>query len=302
MRKIISRIIFLLIMNLVWGSSVFSQIKGKVIDVTGKPLPYCQVGLIRASDSAIVIASSSDESGKFIFEAKDYGSFRITATYIGYKTFYSPVFSITKENKQYDAGNIVLEMDSKTIKNVDIIAQKPFMEYKSDRTVYNIENSIISAGNNALEVLKKLPGVKIDNNDNISVNGESGVLIMIDGRTSYMSATDAGNYLRSLDASQIEKIEVITNPSAKYDASGSVILNIIRKKNKNAGLNAIVTSGYAQGMYGRGNENMNVNYSVKKWNLFANYGYNFGQHFSDFGNNTIFSLNNRLQSIFADSN
>ena len=107
-------------MNLTLGASVFSQIKGKVTDASGKPLPFCQVGLVKASDSALVIAASSDESGKFAFEAKDYGSFRIMATYIGYKTFYSAVFSITKDNKQNDAGNIVLEMDSKTIKNVII--------------------------------------------------------------------------------------------------------------------------------------------------------------------------------------
>ncbi|HTB30467.1 MAG TPA: outer membrane beta-barrel protein, partial [Bacteroidia bacterium] len=302
MRKIIFRIFLFLIFNLGCGLSVFSQIKGKVSDASGKPLPFCPIGLVNASDSSVVTATSTDESGKFTIDSKDNGSFRIMATYIGYKTYYSAVFAISKDTRQYDAGNITLDADSKTLKNVDVIAQKPFMEYKSDRTVYNIENSIISAGNNALEVLKKLPGVKVDNNDNISVNGQSGVLIMIDGRTSYMSATDAGEYLKSLDASQIEKIEIITNPSAKYDASGNTIINIVRKKNKNTGLNTELTSGYSQGIYGRGNEGISLNYGAKKWNIFANYGYNFGNYYSYYGGTTKFSSNNQIQSIFIDTN
>jgi iron complex outermembrane receptor protein len=142
----------------------------------------------------------------------------------------------------------------------------------------------------------------VDNNDNISVNGQSGVLIMIDGRTSYMSATDAGEYLKSLDASQIEKIEIITNPSAKYDASGNTIINIVRKKNKNTGLNTELTSGYSQGIYGRGNEGISLNYGAKKWNIFANYGYNFGNYYSYYGGTTKFSSNNQIQSIFIDTN
>jgi len=303
MRKFIPyRSIIVSILCLFYGLSVIAQVKGKVVDASGSPLPFCQVGLVNASDTSVVTATATDEKGKFVIEVKADGSFRLMTSYIGYKTFYSPIFSITKDMRQYDAGDITLALDSKRLKDVDIIAQKPFVEYKPDRTVYNIENSIIAAGNNALEVLKKLPGVNVDNNDNISVNGQSGVLIMIDGRTSYMSATDAGNYLKSLDASQIESIEVITNPSAKYDASGSTIINIIRKKNKNAGLNATITSGYAQGIYGRGNEGVNLNYGAKKWNLFADYGYSFGESFSDYGGITKFSTNNEVQNIFIDSN
>ncbi len=298
----IPRIIVFSVLLLFCSLSALGQVKGKIVDASGKPLPFCQVGLVKAADTSIVSVTSTDESGKFSIEAKEEGSFRVMVTYVGFKTFYSPVFSISENIKDYDAGTITMEPDSKTLKNVDVIAQKPFMEYKSDRTVYNIENSIISAGNNALEVLKKLPGVKVDNNDNISVNGQSGVLIMIDGRTSYMSAADAGEFLRSLDASQIEKIEVITNPSAKYDASGSTVINIIRKKNKNSGLNAELTSSYSQGIYERLNEGLNLNYGSKKWNLFANYGYSFSKYYSNYGGITKFSANNEVQNIFSDSN
>jgi len=147
-----------------------------------------------------------------------------------------------------------------------------------------------------------LPGVKVDNNDNITVNGQSGVLIMIDGKTSYLSAEDAGNYLKSLDASQIEKIEVITNPSSKYDASGATVINIVRKKNKNGGFNAELTSTYNQGIYARYSEGVNLNYSKKKWNLFGNYEYNFGENYNHFGGTTNFVSNDQIQSSFVDTN
>lgn len=294
--------LFCSILFLPISSVVIGQVKGKILDASGKPLPFCQVGLVNAKDTSLIKVGSTDDAGKFAIEIKDNGGFRVMASYVGCKTFYSSIFTITSENRNYDVGIITMEPDSKTLKNVEVVAQKPFMEYKSDRTVYNIENSIVAAGNNALEVLKKLPGITVDNNDNITANGQSGVIITIDGRTLYMSAEDAGNYLRSLDASQIEKIEIITNPSAKYDASGSTIINIVRKKNKNSGLNTELTSGYSQGIYGRWNEGVNLNYGAKKWSLFANYGYSYGESYSNYGGTTRFGTNNEVQSIFVDSN
>jgi iron complex outermembrane recepter protein len=295
------RSIIVAILCLFYSLSISAQVKGKVLDASGSPLPFCLVGLVKASDTTVIIGTATDAAGKFSIEVNNNGSYRVLASYIGFKTFYSPIFSVSKGG-QYDLGNMTLVPEAKILNTVEVAAQKPLVEYKADRTVYNIENSIISAGNNVLEVLKKLPGVSVDNNDNISVNGESGVLIMIDGRTSYMSATDAANYLRSLDASQIESIEIITSPSAKYDASGNTVINIIRKRNKNAGFNGELTSGYSQGIYGRGNEGVNLNYSTKKWNLFANYGYNFGEYLNNFGGTTKFSNNNQVQNIFVDSN
>jgi len=152
-RFLFSFLFFLFVSTIAMG-----QVKGKVMNASGKPLPFCQVGLVNAADSNVVSVTSTDEAGKFEIERKTNGSFRVMVSYIGFKIFYSPVFKITNESKSYDAGNITLEADSKTLKNVDVVAQKPFREYKPDRTVYNIENSIIAAGNNALEILKKTAG------------------------------------------------------------------------------------------------------------------------------------------------
>ena len=250
----------------------------------------------------MVAVAETDTSGRFSMETKEAGTFRILAFYISWQKFYSLPFTITKVGQKYDAGVIVMREESQMLKDVKVTAQKPFMEYKPDRTVYNIENSIISAGNNVFEVLKKLPGVTVDNNDNISVNNQSSVLIMIDGRTSYLSAADAATYLQSLDASQVEKIEIITSPSAKYDAAGSSIINIVMKRDKNMGLNAELTSSYAQGIYGTGTEGVNVNFASKKWYVAANYGYTFNRGARFFGNTTSFYTNSEIQNVFVDSN
>ncbi|HXC06307.1 MAG TPA: outer membrane beta-barrel protein, partial [Bacteroidia bacterium] len=192
------------------------------------------------------------------------------------------------------------------LKNVVVEAQKPFVEHQIDRTVYNIENSIIAAGNNGIEILKKLPGVFVDNNDGITIRGKAGVLVMLDGKTTYMSSTDLGNYLKSLDASQIEKIEVITNPSAKYDASGNAIINIILRKDKNLGFNAQVSMTYRQSTRNGGGPSINMDYRTHKFNFFGmfNLGIGTNENYSEQqnqytlgGNTTTISDKEKISSF-----
>ncbi len=261
---------FLLCVFLFFSIVSQAQVTGSTADSTGQALPFCNVMLIKSSDSTVVTGTTTNESGNFLLEKKDTGNFRLLVLYSGYEKYYSSSFSLSDEHPQFDAGKIILRTDSRILTTAQVVAQKPFMEQKLDRTVFNIDNSVISSGNNALEVLKKLPGVTVDNNDNISVRGKAGVLFMIDGRTSYLSGTDMANYLKGIDASQIDKIEIITNPSAKYDASGNAIINIVLKKNKNLGFSGQVTSTFEQGFYYGADQNVNANYRTKKWNFFAN--------------------------------
>src|SRR6185312_616675 len=167
---------------------------------------------------------------------------------------------------------------------------------KLDRTVYNIENSIISSGNNVLEILGKLPGVVVDNNDAISVRGKSGVMLMIDGKMNYLSAEEAAIYLKNMDASQVEKIEIITNPSSKYDASGNAIINIVLKKNKNLGLNATLVSNYKHDFYGSGYGGIDWNYRMPKVNFYGN-GYYSTTGFFHNVNQTTFNANTKPEII-----
>ena len=292
--------IILLASCIIGAAEVHAQISGRVIDNSKNAIPYCNVLLKKASDTTLVTGATTDTSGNFQLEIKDTGNFRIVVAYVGYKKLFSNSFSISKGTNQYKAGDIILEPDAKLLKGVQIVAEKPFIEHKIDRTVFNIENSIISAGNNGLEVLGKLPGVTVSSDDAIKVRGKPGVLIMIDGRTLYMSEADAGNYLKSLDASQIEKIEVITNPSSKYDASGNAVINIILKKNKNLGFNGQINVSHAQGFYGSSFGGFNANYRTKKFNFFGNCGGYLNKMYTQKERESTFSSGGTPYSIFND--
>lgn len=162
---------------------------------------------------------------------------------------------------------------SKALKEVTVTAKMPLIKHKADRIIINVDGMITAAGSNALEVLSKSPGVFVDIDGNIQLNGKSGVLVLIDDRPTYFSAQDLAAYLRSLPAGMIDKIELISNPPARYDASGSAVINIQLKKNKTPGLNGNMSIGYNQGVYARSNNALNISYRHKKINVFGNLGY-----------------------------
>jgi hypothetical protein len=281
--------------------SASAQISGRIVNSTGVGIPFCNVTLLRTIDSALVTGSTTDTTGCYSLEIKDTGSVFVQSGYIGYKKFSSFPILITDKNFSVNLGSSVLEEDSKMLKDVEIIAQKSFIEHKVDRTVYNIQNSIISAGNNGLEVLKKLPGVTVDGKESVEVRGKPGVLVTIDGRNLYMSAGDLANYLKSLDASQIDKIEVITNPSAKYDASGYAIINIVLLKDKNLGLNGNVSTMGALGFYYGANVGLSLNYRTRKLNFFfTGYQWKFKRYDASY-QQSIFTRNNITHSVFKDT-
>ena len=155
---------------------------------------------------------------------------------------------------------------------VVVTAKKPIIEVKPDKLVFNVESSINATGSNALELLQKSPGVVVDKDDNIQLSGKNGVKIYIDGKPSPLAGTDLAAYLRGLNSSDIEAIEIITNPSARYDAEGNAgIINIRLKKNKNYGANGNITGGYGIGIYSKYNGGGSLNYRNSKVNLFSNF-------------------------------
>ncbi|HTF06008.1 MAG TPA: TonB-dependent receptor, partial [Bacteroidia bacterium] len=277
---------FLVILNV---TGIHAQVTGTVTDSLNQPLPFCNVMLLRAADSTVVTGTTCSETGAFLLEKKESGSFRLMIMYSGYEKKYTDIFTLAENEPSYAFGTVVLMPDATMLKAVQIVAQKPFMEQKLDRTVFNIENSILATGNTALDVLRKLPGVTVDNNDNISVRGKQGVQFMIDGRRSYMGGSDMANYLRGIDASQIEKIEVITNPSAKYEASGNAIINIVMKRNRNLGYNQQLNASYEQGFYGGGNVGTNFNYKTQKWNFFGAANVGQWQFYEEFERTIVYN-------------
>ena len=280
-----------------------AQITGRVTDSAGYSMRFSEVLLLKAADSAIITGTTADTSASFNLKTATTGDFRILVAYPGYKKLYSNVFTITQPGQSHNAGIMILHSDSHPLYGITITAQKPFMEQKIDRTVFNIESNVVFAGSNALEILAKLPGVSVDNNDNIKVAGRPGIMVMIDGKKSYMSATDLAQYLKGLDANQVEKIEVITNPSAKYDAAGSAIINIVLKKDKNLGFNGNVFTTYNQGIKWGNYNGFNANYRIKKWNFFGGGG--FGIHYNlwyDNITNTFNPTSVNPQQVFTANN
>ena len=175
-----------------------------------------------------------------------------------------------------------LAIQSKDLKAATIVARRPLVEHKLDRMIVNVEAAVTNVGANALEVLEKSPGITIDKDGNISLKGRAGVQVYIDGRPSYLSGTDLANLLRNMNASQLDQIEIMTNPPAKYDAAGnSGVINIKTKKTKAMGYNGSLSLTYGQGKYHKLNESFNFNYRKDKVNVFANVGYSNRENFNN---------------------
>lgn len=231
------------------------------------------VELLNSKDSSLVKTAITNNNGLADFSGITNGKYIIRASAINFATNYSSPFDLSGE-PVVEVPSIILSPQSAKLKEVVVEAKKPFIQKLSDRIVVNVENSIISAGSSAMDILERSPGVSIDQNDVIGLRGRQGVIIMIDGKATPMSGADLANYLRGLPSNAIDRIDIITNPSAKYDAAGnSGIIDIHMKKDQRIGANGTFTAGYGQGIYPKVNTGTTFNYRNKKVNLFGNYNY-----------------------------
>lgn len=176
------------------------------------------------------------------------------------------------------------------LKEVVIKSKRPLIQMEIDKTVVNVAAMISSASSNTLEVLEKTPGVTVNANGDISLNGRGGVMVLIDGRPTHMGGSDLASYLKSIPGGNLDKIELMDNPPARYDAAGNAIINIRMKKNRTGGFTGNLSSGYTQGKFARNNNSLNLNYSHKKINVFSNIGYSYEKNYSsDSYNRSFFS-------------
>ena len=258
-----------------YSQEIEGKITGNVIDGNAKTIESATITLLKAKDSSVIKLSVADKTGKFVFEAIPEGKYLVSITAVGHQKGFSEPFEISPANSSFTLKTIELVPLAKSIEGVTVVAKKPLIEQKIDRTIVNVDASTTNVGASALEVLEKSPGITVDKDGNISLKGKQGVIVMIDGRPSYLSGADLANMLRSMNASQLDQIEIMTNPPAKYDAAGnSGVINIKTKKNKQFGYNGSVTSGYTQGKYPRFNEGANFNYRNGKINVFTSLNYN----------------------------
>ena len=284
-----------ILLVLLTATTVFTQaqqINGVAKDENGAPLAGATISLMRTTDSSIVKLAVTKADGAYSFSGIKEGNYKTKASYIGYKPLFSPVFSFSSSD--VTVPELKLSKISGTLENVTVTSQKPMVEVKADKTILNVEGTINAVGSNALELLRKSPGVLLDKDENISLAGKNGVQVYIDGRVTPLAGADLATYLKTLQSSQIEAIELITNPSAKYDAAGNAgIINIRLKKNKALGTNGSVNAGWNIATYAKYNAGASMNYRNKNINIFSTYSFNYG-----FNQNFITINRTVLDSLF----
>jgi iron complex outermembrane recepter protein len=263
--------------------SVFAQSDGRVAgavgDAKGQPIEAATITLLQAKDSSRLKTTVTDKTGHFTFDHVAAGKYLISASSVGFGSVYSPIFNVTVAGTR-NLSPLVLTSASTSLQAFAVIGKKPLIEQRADRTIVNVDASPSNAGSTAMDVLEKSPGITLDKDDNISLKGKQGVTIMIDNKPTYLTASQLASYLRSLPASALDQIEIMTNPSAKYDAAGnSGIINIKTKKNKMKGFNGNVNLTYNQGVYAKPSGSVNLNYRDGKFNYFLNAGYSHWEGF-----------------------
>lgn len=253
-------------------TSTVYRIRGKVLS-NQKPVEFARFALKKAGMNKIISGGLTDTLGNYKLTIKDSGNYSLTVYNIGTDSISVP-FSLALL-KDIQLPDIILIQKRNDLSEVVITGKKAYIEHKIDRTTINVGASISNEGVNALEVLRKSPGVTVDANGEVSLRGRSGVLVLIDDKPTYLSSENLATYLKSLPSSLLDKIELMTNPPAKYDGQGGAgVINIKTKKTKVQGFNGSASLSYGQAIYSQTNANVNFNYRVNKVNLFANTGYN----------------------------
>jgi Outer membrane protein beta-barrel family/Carboxypeptidase regulatory-like domain len=251
------------------------QISGNVLDNQNQSVAFANILVLESSDSSLVKGAITDENGNYELENLNPGNYYVRCTLLGYQDAASDPFELSSN---MSIPTLVM-FEGESLGEVVVQAKKPLYAQKVDRLVINVENSIVSSGGTALEVLERSPGVIVNRQNNaISVVGKDGVVVMINGKISYVPASSLVQMLEGMNADNIESIELITTPPANLDAEGNAgYINIILKSNPDMGLNGsyALSAGYGKGVVS--NDNINFNYRKNKLNLFGSYSFSLDQ-------------------------
>ncbi|MCS4168366.1 TonB-dependent receptor domain-containing protein [Sphingobacterium sp. BIGb0116] len=268
------RYFYLLLLNFLIASFAYAQVKvtGKVLVENNVPLASATAYLMKAKTTVILKAVVTDENGEYHFSDIQAGSYYVDVKMVGYTANKSNVFDISKSD--YKLPTILLNTDTRKLQEVAVEGKRPMVESKPGKLILNVENSPLAAGNNALDIVQRAPGVSLDNNNNLQLMGQSGVSVTIDGRQTYMSGEQLVNFLKSTDGNQIKSVEVITTRAAKDDAEGAVgTINIVLKKNRMEGFNGTFNMTAGRGEKFKGNSSLSLNYKKNNTTVFGSYAY-----------------------------
>lgn len=255
--------------------AVFAQtgnIAGSVHDKeNASGIPFANVVLVKASDSTQIMGTASSDSGFFSFKKIPAGTYFVQVAVLGYHRSNSPVFSIDAAHRDIQLGAIEMTSASVQLDKVVIRAKRPMMEMEAGKITMNVSQSLVTQADNAFEMLKKFPGITIDKDDNISLNGRSGVLVAVDDRPTRLDGQSLANYLRGMPANTIDKIEVMTNPSSKYDAEGTGgIINLKTNRLMTSGFSGSINGGASFSNTFDGHGGLDLNYRHKHFTIYAN--------------------------------
>lgn len=276
------------------------RISGTIVDEsTNEAVGYASAALLKHESLSYIKGMQTKDDGKLEFTDVEPGRYSIRVTYVGYETYLQTDIAVAAD-EHVNLGNIPLVPSGEMLEEVVVVGTTPAMELGIDRRIFNVAQSTISVGGNATDLLANVPSLQVDVDGTVSLRGSSSVRILIDGRESAMAGSDISQLLQALPANSIDKIEVITNPSSKYDAEGqSGIINIVLKKDVRQGLNGTVNA--SAGSYNNYQAGMNLNYRDYKINVFGGYSFNrrnmvgSGINNSEFNNGSI--VNNQSENI-----
>ncbi|GLB48965.1 TonB-dependent receptor domain-containing protein [Neptunitalea lumnitzerae] len=251
-------------------------IKGTIIDQTSKqPIPYATVTVKSKSDQQIITGVVTDDKGDFEIKNLEDGAYTLDIQFIGFLP-YTKDITINKGTRNVNLGTIELSENVTQLDDVELVAERSTIEQKIDRKVVHIGKDLTTVGASAADIMNNIPSVNLDQDGNLSLRGNQNVRVMVDGK---LSNIPVDQLLKQIPSSSIKSIELITNPSAKYNPEGmSGIINIVLHKNANIGFNGNVSAGYTQGEEPKFNSNINLNYRNGKFNLYGTYGNNFGKY------------------------
>ena len=280
-----------------YAQSPSSSISGKVLTEQLLPAESSTIILLNSRDSSIVNSAIVSKDGFFQFKVLMPGGYLLLVTKLGYDKSYSGPYQVLP-GQVLLAKDIVLRPGTKQLNEVSVVSNRPAVEVRPGMIILNVQNSIIAAGSSAFDILRGSAGVRIDNSNNISISGRQSALITIDGKPTNLSGEDLVSVLRSMQSNTIDHIELITSTSAKYDASGSGIINIVSKQGKSTGLNGTVTASQGYGKYSKTVLGIVFNDHTDKFNVFGFYNYSYNNTFHNFTNDRIINFN----SIMSEYN
>ncbi|MCB9034617.1 MAG: outer membrane beta-barrel protein [Chitinophagales bacterium] len=300
MRTSLSVIIFFLLLTVAEFISAFNII-GTVVDETNTAVEFANVVLYQTVNDSLYNFALTDSNGIYSFQNITNGNYYLVFSFMAYQD--DTIKNIIVDNQDIHLPQHQLTLLSNILDGVTITASKPIIERKADRIVYNVENSTATQSNNVLELLRYMPSVSVDANDNIKIYGKQGVQIMLNGKLQYVSGDALKNLLKSIQGDNVKTVEIISNAGAKYDASTKGgIINIELKKSYKTGLSGSVWANYQQGKYAKGGVGGNLSFSYKKIIFSVNYSPWFSKNYNYSDESRVYKLMDNAQIYNENSN